>query len=29
MVMINGEIVVAKSKMTVPTQRFYKFVRKG
>ena len=29
MVMINGEIVVARSKMTVPTQRFYRFVRKG
>jgi len=29
LVMIDGEIVVTRSKMTVPTQRFYRFVRKG
>lgn len=29
LVMIDGEVVVAKSKMTVPTQRSYTVVRKG
>jgi len=29
MVMIAGEIVVTKSKMTVPTQRSWQFLRKG